>query len=306
VRKIALRLVSAPLVLAVIAFSAVCTESYAASPRIGFLGPGTPESSAMVLEGLRQGLRDHGYIEGANIAIESRFARDQLERLPDLSRELIGLPVDVLVTFVTQASIAAKDNTKTIPIVMIAVSDPVASKLVSSLSHPGGNVTGTSGMFSEGAGKRLQMLKEAAPGLQSVAVIWNPNNRVFQSQMIQETEAAAKRLGIRLKMFEAYDVTSIERIFAAISNERALGLNILPDTTLGTHARQSPRWRQKRGCRPLEAAPRSRRLAASSVTAQACVNWLATQVATSRRSSEARSRQTFPSSSQRRSSSLST
>jgi len=228
--------VSAPLVLAVIAFSAVCTESYAASPRIGFLGPGTPESSAMVLAGLRQGLREHGYIEGANIAIESRFARDQLERLPDLSRELIGLPVDVLVTFVTQASIAAKDNTKTIPIVMIAVSDPVASKLVSSLSHPGGNVTGTSGMFSEGAGKRLQLLKEAAPGLQSVAVIWNPNNRVFQSQMIQETEAAAKRLGIRLKMFEAYDATSIERIFTAISNERALGLNILPDTTLGTHA----------------------------------------------------------------------
>ena len=227
---------SAPLVLAVIAFSVVYTESYAASPRIGLLSPGTPESTAIVLAGLRQGLREHGYIEGTNIAIESRFARDQLDRLPDLSRELIGLPVDVLVTFVTQASIAAKDNTKTIPIVMIAVSDPVTSKLVSSLSHPGGNVTGTSGMFSEAAGKRLQLLKEAAPSLQSVAVIWNPNNRVFQSQMIRETEAAARDLGIRLKMFEAYDAGSIERVFTAISNERALGLNILPDTTLGAHA----------------------------------------------------------------------
>ena len=162
-RKKTLRLMSAPLVLAVIAFSVVYTESYAASPRIGLLSPGTPESTAIVLAGLRQGLREHGYIEGTNIAIESRFARDQLDRLPDLSRELIGLPVDVLVTFVTQASIAAKDNTKTIPIVMIAVSDPVTSKLVSSLSHPGGNVTGTSGMFSEAAGKRLQLLKEAAP-----------------------------------------------------------------------------------------------------------------------------------------------
>jgi putative tryptophan/tyrosine transport system substrate-binding protein len=119
---------------------------------------------------------------------------------------------------------------------MIGVSDPVASKLVASLSHPGGNITGTSGMFSEGAGKRLQLLKEAAPSLQSIAVIWNPNNRIFQSQMIRETEAAARRLGIRLKMLEAYDAVSIERVFATISNERALGVNILPDTTLGAHA----------------------------------------------------------------------
>jgi len=229
------RLVPGTLVLAAIAFCLVHAESHAASPRIGFLSPGTPESTAMVSAGFRQGLKDHGYVEGTNIAIESRFAHNELDRLPDLSRELIGLPVDVLVTFVTQASIAARDNTKTIPIVMIAVSDPVASKLVSSLSHPGGNVTGTSGMFSEGAGKRVQLLNEVAPGLQSLAVIWNPNNRVFQSQMIRETEVAAKRLGIRLKMFEAYDAASIERVFATISNERGLGLDILPDTTLGAH-----------------------------------------------------------------------
>jgi putative ABC transport system substrate-binding protein len=188
-----------------------------------------------VLAGLRQGLREHGYVEGTNIAIESRFANNQFDRLPDLARELIDLPVDVLVTIVTQASLAAKDNTKTIPIVMLGVSDPIASGLVSSLPHPGGNVTGTSGMFSEAAGKRLQLLKELIPSIQRVAVIWNPANRVFQMQMIQETEAAARPLGIRLRMFEARDPESIERAFAAISKERVSGLNVLPDSMLAGH-----------------------------------------------------------------------
>lgn len=230
------RLAARTLLLALIVFCSMHAESYAAGPRIGFLSPGTPESTASVLAGLREGLREHGYIEATNIAIESRFAYDRFDRLPDLARELIGLRVDVLVTFVTQASIAAKDNTKTIPIVMVGVSDPVASRLVSSLSHPGGNVTGTSGMFSEAAGKRLELLKEAVPGIQRVAVIWNPTNRVFQLQLIQETEAAAQQLGIRLEMFEARDLASIERVFATISKKRALGLNILPDPTFGAHA----------------------------------------------------------------------
>ncbi len=223
------------LLLAVVVLCSAAGQSNAAGPRIGFLSPGTPESSAVVLAGLRQGLREHGYVEGTNITIESRFANNQFDRLPDLARELIGLPVDVLVTFVTQATIAARDNTKTIPIVMIGVSDPVASGLVAGLSRPGGNVTGTSGMFSEAAGKRLQLLKEAIPGVRRVAVLWNPANRVFQMQMIQETEAAARPLGVELRMFEARDSESIERAFAAISKERVSGLNVLPDPTLAAH-----------------------------------------------------------------------
>ena len=195
------RIASRILLLVVIVLCSVHAQSHAAGARIGFLSPGTPESTAAVLAGLRQGLREHGYVEGTNIAIESRFARDQFDRLPDLARELISLKVDVLVTNVTQATIAAKDNTNTIPIVMVGVSDPVASKLVSSLSRPGGNVTGTSGMFAEAAGKRLELLNEAVPGMRRVGVLWNPANRVFQMQMIQETEAAARRLGIRLQMF---------------------------------------------------------------------------------------------------------
>ena len=151
------------LLLTLIVFCLLYAQSYAASPRIGLLSAGTPEGTASILAGFRDGLREQGYTEGTNIAIESRFANDQFDRLPDLARELIGLKVDVLVALFTQSAIAAKDNTKTIPIVMVGVSDPIASKLVSSLSHPGGNVTGTSGMFSEAAGKRLELLKEAVP-----------------------------------------------------------------------------------------------------------------------------------------------
>jgi putative ABC transport system substrate-binding protein len=231
------RLASHVLLLAVIALCAVHAQSDAAGPRIGFLGPSTPENTASVLAGLREGLREHGYVEGTNITIESRFAHNQLDRLPALARELIGLPVDVLVTLVTQASLAAKDNTKTIPIVMIAVSDPVASGLVASLPRPGGNVTGTAGMFAEVAGKRLELLNEAVPGMRRVAVLWNPTNRVFQLQVIRETEAAARLLGMELLMFEARDLASIERVFASLSKERVSGLTVLPDPTFGAHAR---------------------------------------------------------------------
>jgi putative ABC transport system substrate-binding protein len=230
------RLAPRILLLAVIVLCSIHAQSDAAGPRIGLLSPGTPESTAPVLAGLRQGLRENGYVEGTNITIESRFARDQFDRLPELARELIGLPVDVLVTNVTQASIAAKDNTKTVPIVMVGVSDPVASGLIASLSRPGGNVTGTSGMFSEGAGKRLELLRESVPGIRRVAVLWNPANRVFQLQLIKETEAAARLLGIQLQMVEARDLASIETAFATISKERVWGLNVLPDPTFGANA----------------------------------------------------------------------
>jgi putative ABC transport system substrate-binding protein len=214
------------------AFTLLCpvhAHSDAGSPRIGFLSPSTPEGSAVVLAALRQGLREHGYIEGTNITIELRFGNNRFDRLPGLARELVDMPVDVLVTYVTQASIAAKQITGTIPIVMIGVGDPVASGLVSSLSRPGANVTGTSGAFSESAGKRLQLLKEAVPSLQRVAILWNPANPIFQKQILEETNAAARQLGLELQFFEAHDSESIESAFAAISNQRVSALNVLPD-----------------------------------------------------------------------------
>jgi putative ABC transport system substrate-binding protein len=237
-REVIRRLAHPLLLFAVVALSSATAAADAAGPRIGFLSPTTPEGSALVLDGLREGLREHGYVEGTNIAIESRYANGRFDRLPNLARELIALPVDVLVTVVTQATIAARDNTKTIPIVMIGVSDPVASGLVSSLSRPGANVTGTAGMFSDMAGKQLQLLNEAIPGVRRIAVLWNPANRVFQMQLIQETEAAARPLGVELRMFEARDPESIERAFVAISKERVSGLNVLLDPTLAAQGAQ--------------------------------------------------------------------
>jgi putative ABC transport system substrate-binding protein len=210
----------------------------AAGARIGVLGPGTLGGSAATLAGLREGLREHGYVEGKGLTIEYRFANGRFERLPDLARELIGLKVDVLVTLVTQATLAAKDNTTTIPVVMIGVGDPIASGIVSSLSHPGGNVTGTSGMFSEAAGKRLELLSEAIPGLRRVGVLWNPTNRVFQAQQLQETEVAARALGVDLHLFEASDAGSIAAAFARMSKEQVSALNVLPDPTFTAHANQ--------------------------------------------------------------------
>ena len=222
---------AARILLLVVVLCSFQGQSEAASPLIGVLSPATPESAAPILAALRQGLREHGYIEGTNIAIEYRFAYGQFDRLPELARELIRLRVDVLVTVVTQASIAAKDNTKTIPIVMSGVSDPVGAGLVASLSRPGGNVTGTSGMGFVTAVKGLELLKEVAPGVRRVAVLWNPANRVFQLQLLRETEAAARSMGIQLQLLEARDLESIERVFGTISKERVSGLSVLPDPT---------------------------------------------------------------------------
>jgi putative ABC transport system substrate-binding protein len=230
-----MRLVSR-LLLLVVAFWSMQALSHAAGARIGFLSAGTPQSTETVLAGLRAGLREHGYVDGTDITIETRFAHGQFERLPELARELIGLRVDVMVTVVTQASIAAKENTKTIPIVMIGVSDPESAGLVAGLSRPGGNVTGTSAMNAETAGKWLELLKESVPGAQRVAVLWNPANRIFQTQLLRQTERAARLLGIQLQLFEARDLESIEKAFAAISKERVSGLNILTDPTFVAHA----------------------------------------------------------------------
>jgi putative ABC transport system substrate-binding protein len=229
------RLPLGSLLFAVALLWSTAGQSAAAGPRIGFLAPSTPEGTEFVLAGLREGLRSHGLVDGANISIEARFANDRFERLPGLARELVDSRVDVLVTFVTQASIAAKQATGTIPIVMVAVSDPVASGLVSSLSRPGANVTGTSGAFTGLGGKCMQLLREMVPGINRVAVLWNPANRVFQAQMLDEAKASARQLGIELQLFEARDAESIETAFVAMSRQRARAVSVLPDPTFAAN-----------------------------------------------------------------------
>ncbi len=195
--------------------------------RIGLLSPTTPQ--ALGVQGFREGLRALGYVEGHNIVVEHRAAEGRFDRLPELAAELVRLRVDVIVAVVTQASLAAKNATKTIPIVMLAVGDPVGAGLVASLAQPGGNVTGTSVQNVEGAGKSLELLKNAIPKLRVVAVLWNPANPVYQAQMVKETEAAARGLGIQLRMLAARDAKEIDRAFAAMTGERAEALTVIAD-----------------------------------------------------------------------------
>ncbi len=202
-------------------------------PRIGYLSPATKLS--LRERSFLQGLRERGYVDGKNILIEYRFAGDKFNRLPALAAELVQLDVDVIVARVTQASLAAKAATKTIPVVMLGVSDPVGSGLVVSLARPGGNVTGTSSQTSEVSGKSLELLKEIVPKLSRIAVLWNPANAIFQVQLLKATERAAGVLGLQLSEFGARNTDELDRAFAAISNAQVGALMVLGDPTLIVH-----------------------------------------------------------------------
>ena len=202
-------------------------------PRIGFLSP----AAALSIRDRRflQGLHELGYVEGKNILIEYRFAAGKFKRLPGLAAELVRLNVDVIVTVVTQASLAAKAATKTIPVVMVAVSDPVASRLVTSLARPGGNITGTSSQTADVSGKSLQLLKEVVPKLSRVAVLWNPANAIFQAQLLKATERAAGVLALQLREFGARNIDELDHAFAAIGKANVGALMVLGDPTLVAH-----------------------------------------------------------------------
>src|SRR5262249_38496764 len=149
----------------------------------------------------RQGLGGLGYVEGKTFALEERWAEGKLDRLPSLAADLVRLKVDILVTTTTPGAQAAQQATKTIPIVMTLVSDPVESGLVVSLARPGVNVTGLSLMHPELSRKRLELLREVVPRISRVAVLSNPSNPIIPP-LLRETEAAARRLGVQLQVVE--------------------------------------------------------------------------------------------------------
>ena len=207
-------------------------------PRVGWLSPGSGTSDENYFASFRDGLRELGWVLGQNIAIESRWAEGKFERLPDLAAELVRLNVDVIVASVTQASLAAKNATGTIPIVMVGVGDPLGSMLVSSLARPGGNVTGPSSMLAEASGKQLALLKEAVPNASPVAVLWNPANPVWQATAMRETEVAARAMGMRLQLLEARGADELEGAFAAMTREHAGALFVPADIALVRHAQR--------------------------------------------------------------------
>ena len=182
----------------------------------------------------RQGLRDAGYAEGRDVAIEWRSANGDYARIPQLAADLVQRKVDVIVVETTRAADVAKRLTSTIPLVMALVADPVGSSLVASLAHPGGNVTGLSLMSAELGAKRLQLLKETIPRLIRVAVLWNPGTP-FHPKAITDLKAAAPSLSLELSFVSARTPDEFSPAFSEISRLRAQGLYLIDDSIFYTH-----------------------------------------------------------------------
>jgi len=200
--------------------------------RLGYLSGGPSATPAASLEAFRRGMRDLGYVEGRDFTLETRFAEGQVERSPDLAAELIRLPVELIVAVGTQQARAAKDASSTIPIVYAgAGGDLVASGLVASLARPGGNVTGLTNIANQLNGKRLELLKEAVPGVSRVAVLWNPAVTDRASEF-PEVEAAARGLGLRVISLEVREGSELEAAFEAASGQRAEALLTLDNALL--------------------------------------------------------------------------
>ncbi len=225
-----MKLPSAPLILALAVGLTVPLAAQPQQPgkvyRIGFLRylacPEQPGSTD-----LRQGLRELGYVEGHNIVIECRDAPGKAEQLPDLAAELVRLNVDVLVTESTVVTLVAKQATRTVPIVMVGVGDPVASGLVSSLARPGGNVTGLSLAAPEIIRKDLELLKEAAPRVSRVTV-WMDATNPGQTLPDEQMAAAAKVLGVRPQRIDLRTAADLDGAFAATLRQRAEALLVYP------------------------------------------------------------------------------
>ena len=197
-------------------------------PRIGFLGNSTATLEANLVGPFRDGLRDLGYVEGRSILIEYRWAEGNDERFPSLIAELIALKADVIVTAGTPAALAVKKATASIPLVMVAVGDPIGTGLVASLGRPGGNATGLTSIAPELEGKRLELLKEVLPKVSRVAVLWNPAN-AYQIGSEKEVQAAAKVLHILVASLPVRNRAELGNALAAIPREHADAVLVLAD-----------------------------------------------------------------------------
>jgi putative ABC transport system substrate-binding protein len=216
------------LVLGAMSF-ALCTSA-AAQPkkfhRIGYLSNADPATDSARAEGIRLDLRDHGYIEGQNIVFEYRYARGKRDRAAGLAAELVRLKVDIIVVASGDPWIrAAKNATKTIPIVMVGLgSDPVRAGFVKSLARPGGNVTGRTALNRELGGKRLELLKEAVPKLARIAVLYDPANAPSLHEVKELLPADARGLKLTIQPWEIRAVDDLEEVFAALNKQRPDGL----------------------------------------------------------------------------------
>jgi len=203
-------------------------------PRIGYLSATSPSVNPSRIEGFRQGLRDLGYVEGKNIIIEWRYAEGKLDRVEDLAADLVRLKVDVIVTAGPTTTPVVKKATATIPVVMGYDNDPVGSGFVSSLAHPGGNITGLSALFPELSGKRLELLKEILPRLSRVAVL-GTSTQPGNAQALKEVELAARALRVQLQYLDVLNPKDVEIAFRAASKGRADAVLVLVGPVFNSH-----------------------------------------------------------------------
>jgi putative tryptophan/tyrosine transport system substrate-binding protein len=206
---------------------------------IGILGniPRAAPPGADLWGAFIQGLRELGYVEGQNVTIEQRSSEGRYERLPTLAAELVRLKVDVIVVPAGQNARAAQHVTRTIPIVAASLGEPVSSGLIASFAHPGGNITGLSFPGPELAGKQIQLLKEMFPGISRVAMQANPTN-AFHSAWLKEATVATRLLRLDHELLEARNADEFERAFAALANQRAGAVLVLPDAMFLLHRKK--------------------------------------------------------------------
>jgi putative tryptophan/tyrosine transport system substrate-binding protein len=233
-----------PSILVVVVLLAIAAIAEAQQPkkvpRIGYLSNRDPASESARSEAIRLALRELGYIEGQNIAIEYRYAEAKLDRLPALAAELVRLKVDIIVTGGDLPIQAAKNATKTIPIVMAGQGvDPVKAGFIESLARPGGNVTGITNLNIELGGKRLELLKEAVPKVARIAVLYESANLGSVHELKEVLPVAARALGLTIQPWEVRDAGGFERVFAALNKERPDGLYVSPGVLMSNNQKRT-------------------------------------------------------------------
>jgi len=209
-------------------FSHAAAQKRESMPRVGILTPAPSATAKPLWDAFREAMKELGYVEGKSVVYEYRSAEGQVDRLPQLAAELVKIPVKVMVSANTPGSLAAKKATTTIPIVMVAVGDPVRVGLVSNLGRPGGNITGFTTLTGPITAKRLQLLKELVPTATHIGAIGNPGtpNALIQ---IQDAEAAARELKVRFRVFTVNEAAQLEPAFEAARSWRAQALIRLAD-----------------------------------------------------------------------------
>src|SRR5262245_47317782 len=232
------RVVVVALVLGLSNPVAAAAQQLAKVGRLGWLGVDV-KGNPHFLEAFRQRLHDLGYVEGRNLVIEYRDPEGKLERLPALAAELAALKVDVIVAGATVPALAAQKATKTIPIVFLA-KDPIADGLVTNLARPGGNLTGVSTLGPDLVGKRLEVLKQAVPGVRSIAVLWHPGTAGERTvgNMLTGAEVAGRALGVRLQSVEVQGPADFDRAFSEMTRARVGALIVLPSAPLSVQRRR--------------------------------------------------------------------